>query len=109
MAGKIDEDKAEGTMKVREAIILSMTKEERENPSLLKASRKSRIAAGSGTKVSDVNRLISEFEKTKQMMRQMSKMAAGGKMPGMPGGLGAMKGMGKMRGGFPAGKRGRRR
>lgn len=111
MAGQIDEDKAENTMKVREAIILSMTKEERANPSILKASRKHRIANGSGTKVQDVNRLINEFEKMKQMMKQMSKMGANGKMPGM-GAMGAMKGMGKMRGGFPGmgmGKRGRKR
>lgn len=109
MSGKIDEDKAENTMKVREAIIQSMTKEERANPSILKASRKNRIANGSGTKVADVNRLLSEFEKMKQMMKQMSQMAGGGKLPG---GMGAMKNMGKMRGGFPAmgmGKRGRRR
>lgn len=109
MAGSIDEDKAENTMKVREAIILSMTKEERENPTLLKASRKNRIATGSGTKVSDVNRLLAEYEKMKQMMKQMSKMGAGGKMPAGMGAMGAMKGMGKMRGGFPIGKRGRRR
>lgn len=109
MAGSIDEDKAENTMKVREAIIQSMTKEERANPSILKASRKNRIASGSGTKVSDVNRLLSEFEKMKQMMKQMSKMAGGGKMPM---GMGGLPGMGKMRGGFPGmgmGKKGRRR
>lgn len=98
MAGQIDETKAENTMKVREAIINSMTKEERTNPSLLKASRKNRIARGSGTKVQDINRLLSEFEKMKQMMKQMSQMAGSGKMPM---GMGAaMKGMGKMRG-FP--------
>lgn len=109
MAGNVDEGKAENTMKVREAIILSMTKEERANPSMLKASRKNRIAQGSGTKVSDVNRLLTEFDKMKQMMKQMSKMAGNGKMPGGMGALGAMKNMGQMRGGFPLGKRGKRR
>ncbi|MCI8540903.1 MAG: signal recognition particle protein [Erysipelotrichaceae bacterium] len=94
MAGQLDEAKAENTMKVKEAIILSMTKEERANPSILKASRKNRIAKGSGTKVADVNRLINEFDKMKQMMKQMSRMAQSGKMPM---GLGGLKGMGKMR------------
>ncbi len=104
MSNQINEEKAENTMKMREAIILSMTKEERLNPSLLKASRKNRIAKGSGTKVQDVNRLLSEFEKMKQMMKQMSKMS-GGKMPM---GMGNMKGMGKMRGfpGMGMGKKG---
>lgn len=97
MAGQIDEDKANDSMKRKEAIILSMTKEERNNPSVLKASRKNRIARGSGTQVSEVNRLLSDFEKMKQMMKQMSSMGKGGRMPG---GMGAMKNMGKM-GGFP--------
>lgn len=100
MAKGIDENKAENTMKVREAIILSMTKEERKNPSLLKASRKSRIAQGSGTKVVDVNRLLTEFEKMKQMMKQMASMSKNGKMPGGMGAMNAMKGTGAMRGGF---------
>lgn len=105
MANQLDEDKAENTMKVREAIILSMTKEERKNPNILKASRKNRIANGSGTRVQDVNRLLNEYEKMKQMMRQMSQMAGGGKMPM---GMGGLKGMGKMRG-FPGmGKKGRK-
>lgn len=104
MAGQLDEEKAENTMKVREAIILSMTKEERGDPSILKASRKNRIAKGSGTKVQDVNRLINEFDKMKQMMKQMSKMAQGGKMPM---GMGGFKGMGKMRMPMGMGKKGR--
>lgn len=107
MAGQLDEAKADATLKKNEAIILSMTKEERKDPSILKASRKNRIAKGSGTTVAEVNRCISQFEKTKQMMKQMSAMAKGGKMP--TGMMGAMKGMGKMRGGFPMGKRGKHR
>ena len=55
-----------------EAIILSMTKEERKNPSILKASRKQRIAKGSGTEVADVNRLLNQFEQSKKMMKQMA-------------------------------------
>ncbi len=90
LAGQIDEAKAEGQMKKTEAIILSMTREERENPDILRASRKSRIAKGSGTQVADINRLIKQFEQTKQMMKMMGNMGKGGKMPNM----GAM--MGKM-------------
>jgi signal recognition particle subunit SRP54 len=55
-----------------EAIILSMTKKERVNPSILNSSRKKRIAAGSGMKVEDVNRLLKQFEQTTKMMKEMS-------------------------------------
>jgi signal recognition particle subunit SRP54 len=74
-----------------EAIILSMTPEERENPSILSSSRKKRIAAGSGMQVVDVNRLLKQYDTMKQLTRQMSK----GKLPSFLGG-----GRGK-RGGFP--------
>lgn len=96
MTGQIDEDKADSKLKKSKAIILSMTPEERENPSILRASRKNRIAKGSGTSVADVNRCINEFEKMKTVMKQMSSMAKGGKMPGM-GGMGALGGMKQMR------------
>lgn len=56
-------------MKKTEAIILSMTLEERKNPSILKASRKKRIADGSGTTVTDVNKLLNQFEEMKKMMK----------------------------------------
>ena len=56
-----------------EAIILSMTPEERRNPSILKASRKQRIAKGSGRSVEEVNRLLKQFEQMKTMMKQMQK------------------------------------
>lgn len=59
-------------MKRTEAIVLSMTPEERRNPSILKASRKKRIADGSGTTVTDVNRLLNQFEDMKKMMKIMS-------------------------------------
>lgn len=62
-----------------EAIILSMTKEERRNPSIMKASRKRRVAEGSGRKVEEVNRLLNQFEQSKDMMK---KIASGNfKMP----------------------------
>ena len=54
-----------------EAIVLSMTKEERKNPAILKASRKQRIANGSGTTVTDVNNLLKQFEEMKKMMKLM--------------------------------------
>ena len=59
-------------MKRTEAIILSMTMEERRNPSILKASRKKRIADGSGVSVTDVNKLLSQFEDMKKMMKMMT-------------------------------------
>jgi len=77
---KIDES----MMKKTEAIILSMTKYERDNPSVLNSNRKKRIAAGSGTQVVDVNRLLKQFEAMQAMTKQMTK----GKLPGMLGGRG---------------------
>lgn len=74
---------AEKEMRKVEAIIQSMTKEERKNPDILKASRKQRIAKGSGTEVADVNRLLKQFEQMKNMM----KMFSGGKFPSFPGGF----------------------
>ncbi len=62
-----------------EAIINSMTKGERMNPSIINASRRKRIALGSGTKVQDVNKLIKSFEQTKKMMKQISSMEKGSK------------------------------
>ena len=55
-----------------EAIILSMTKEERKNPSIIKASRKQRIALGSGRTVQEVNRLLTQFEQSRDMMKKIS-------------------------------------
>ncbi len=55
-----------------EAIVLSMTPKERRNPEIIKASRKTRIAAGSGTSVQEVNRLLQQFDQMKKMMKQMS-------------------------------------
>lgn len=92
LAGQIDEAKADNKIKKSKAIIQSMTPEERENPNILRASRKNRIAKGSGVSVADVNRCLNEFEKMKQVMKQFSSLAKGGKMPNL-GGLGAMKNM----------------
>jgi len=57
-----------------EAIIQSMTPKERRNPSLINASRKKRIAAGSGTEVQSVNKLLKQFDQTKKMMKQFGAM-----------------------------------
>jgi signal recognition particle subunit SRP54 len=65
-----------------EAIVRSMTKKEKEDPSILNASRKKRIAKGSGTTIQEVNRLIKQFDEMKKMMKQMSNMTAKGKKKG---------------------------
>lgn len=70
---EVDDDALKGT----EAIITSMTKEERANPSLLNPSRKNRIAKGAGVDISQVNRLVKQFEQSKKMMKQMSGMMSG--------------------------------
>ena len=98
---KIDEDAAESGMKRTEAIILSMTKQERRKPDILNGSRRMRIANGSGVKVVEVNQLLKQFQQMQQMMkmlkggggnqkklmRQMEQMKRGGGGGGMPGGF----------------------
>ena len=89
----------DGMLRQMEAIILSMTPYERENPNVLNSSRKKRIAAGSGTQVVDVNRLLKQFDMLQTMTKQfsgskmprnmrkmMKKGGKGGMMPGMGGG-----------------------
>ncbi len=85
----------EKAMAHTEAIILSMTPKERENPSIIGGSRKKRIAAGAGLKVEDVNRLLKSFEQMQKMMKQFSGPGAGKKMKRMKGfgGLGGFPGM----------------
>ena len=85
----------EKAMSRTEAIILSMTPKERENPSIIGASRKKRIAAGAGVKVEDVNRLLKSFEQMRSLIRQFSGPGAGKKMKRMRGmvGLGGFGGM----------------
>lgn len=80
-----------------EAIILSMTPKERENPSIIGASRKKRIAAGAGVKVEDVNRLLKSFEQMRSLIRQFSGPGAGKKMKRMRG-MGGLGGFGGMKG-----------
>jgi signal recognition particle subunit SRP54 len=67
-----------------EAIIQSMTRQERANPGLINGSRRRRIALGSGTSVPEVNRLLQQFEQTRKMMRQFSDMTGKGKKGKMP-------------------------
>ena len=74
-----------------EAIILSMTPYERENPNILGSSRKKRIAKGSGTAVGDINRLLKQFEMMQTMTKQMTKQMSKGKLPAMFGGKGKGK------------------
>ena len=75
-------DIPDDAMKKPEAIIRSMTPKERRNPGILNASRRKRIAAGSGTTVQDVNLLIRQFEESKKQMKQIMNMTRGkrGKM-----------------------------
>lgn len=95
MGGKVSEEDAqegERQLKRTESIILSMTPAERQKPSLINPSRKRRIAAGSGTRVEDVNRLIRQLEQTQKMIKQLApgkgkkrrRMPFGGGMPGFP-------------------------
>ena len=72
-----DEDEAEANLKRTEAIIHSMTAKERKNPDILNPSRKNRIARGAGVDISEVNRLVKQFEQMKKMMKQMSGMMGG--------------------------------
>jgi signal recognition particle subunit SRP54 len=102
MSGMKMDDKAEGQMKQSEAIILSMTTKERQAPNVLNASRRNRIAKGSGVKISQVNQLIKQHMQMKKMMKKlngggkmkkmMKQMQAQGmdpsQMPQMPGGVG---------------------
>ncbi len=91
-AADMDDD----LIKRQEAIILSMTVQERQRPAMVKASRKKRIAAGSGTTVQEINKLLKQYQQMHTMMKKMKKM--GGKMPPMGGG--GMPGAG---GGLPPG------
>lgn len=74
LGGKINEDDIDESKIIKtKAIILSMTPEERNNPDIIKASRRKRIAAGSGTSIQDVNQLLKQFDMSKEMMRRVSK------------------------------------
>ena len=92
----VDMDEGEKSMRRVESIILSMTKEERANPNLMNPSRKQRIARGAGVEISEVNRLVKQFDQMKKMMKQMPGLMGGGKKRGGFGGLGCLMG-GKMK------------
>ena len=87
----VDMDEGERSLRRVESIILSMTKEERANPGLMNPSRKQRIAKGAGVDVSEVNRLVKQFDQMKKMMKQMPCLMGGGKRKGF-GGLGSLMG-----------------
>ena len=87
----IDMDEGERSLRRVESIILSMTREERANPGLINPSRKQRIAKGAGVDVSEVNRLVKQFDQMKKMMKQMPGLMGGGKRKGL-GGLGGLMG-----------------
>ena len=78
-----------------EAMIHSMTKEEREKPSIINPKRKRRIATGSGTTVADVNKLLKQFEMMQKMMKQLKKSPKGfaRKLGGMMGNPNAFRGL----------------
>ena len=122
-AGKVNEEDLDDKIVDRQmAIISSMTKKERRAPQILNASRRKRIAAGAGVQVSDVNKLITQYEQTAKLMKQFSNGKGGFKMPkgfarqaakmGLKGNMGGMGGLGNMGGmsgmggmgtGFPQG------
>ena len=89
---QIPEGTAEKAMGKVEAIINSMTPKERANPTLLKASRKRRIAAGAGTSVEEVNKMLKQFEQSQQVMKMFSGKGLG-KLMRMAKGMKGMKGM----------------
>ncbi len=79
----VDMSQAETELKRTEAIINSMTREERDNAAIINGSRRRRIAAGSGTTVADVNRFLKQFQQTKKMMKQVARLAGKGMPPGL--------------------------
>jgi len=88
MAGAAQEAVDSGQMRRIEAIIDSMTPDERRRPDIIKASRRRRIALGSGTSTAEVNRLLKQFVEMQRLMKSLS----GGKLPRLGGGLGALLG-----------------
>jgi signal recognition particle subunit SRP54 len=84
IASQVDTEKAEQEMKRVEAIINSMTLEERRNPAILNGRRRLRIAQGSGTTVTDVNRLMKQFMEMKKMMQRVSKLGVRSLFSRMP-------------------------
>ncbi|UQB42943.1 signal recognition particle protein [Thiomicrospira microaerophila] len=99
LKGQVQEGVAEKEFKKLEAIINSMTPNERSHPALLKGSRKRRIALGSGTQVQDINKMLKQFDQMQKMMKKMSKGGLKNMMRGMAGklppGMGGLGGMPK--------------
>ena len=91
-AGKVDTDKAEQQLRRTRGMIDAMTPLERAKPDLIKATRKRRIAMGSGVQVQDVNKMLKQFEQMRDMMKKFQSGGMG-KMMKMMGGLKGMKGM----------------
>ena len=77
MAGHVDDADAKENFKRTEAIINSMTLEERRKPEIIRASRRNRIAMGSGTSTTEVNRLLNQYSKMQKQMRTFSRMFKG--------------------------------
>jgi signal recognition particle subunit SRP54 len=77
VAGQVDSEEAQRELKRIQAIIDSMTNQERENHLILNARRRSRIAAGSGTSVQEINRFLKQFEQTRKVMKKLTRMGAG--------------------------------
>ena len=92
----IDADDAEQKMARVEAIIYSMTIKERQNPDIITPQRKRRIAAGAGVDISEVNKMMKQFEQMRKMMKQLPGMMGVGKRKGGLGALGGMMGKFKM-------------
>jgi signal recognition particle subunit SRP54 len=84
LSQQVDLGQAEGELKRVDAIINSMTLQERKNPAILNGSRRKRIAKGSGTTVTDVNRLIKQFMEMKKLMQRMSRGGIRGLFNRMP-------------------------
>ena len=96
--GSIDTDSFDDSrLKKIEAMILSMTPEERQNQKLMSPQRKQRIAKGSGNDIAEVNRVVKQFEQMQKMMKQM-----GGLMKGKKRGFGGFPGLSGLKGGFPS-------
>ena len=94
-------EQSEVQLRKTEAMINSMTMKEREKPSIINPNRKRRIAAGSGTQVSDVNALLRQFEQMQKMMKQLGLTGKGNGKKGMKNRANLLKGLGGGMGGFP--------
>lgn len=95
-AKQIDPERQEKEFSKMEAIILSMTHQERRNHEIINAGRRRRIAKGSGTSVEEVNRLIKQFVEMRKMMKQLMKMGPGGLSGLFGGGAGGLGGLGSL-------------